>query len=142
MEKTESFFGGIDVLVNNAGFNDGMGLETPPEKFMNSVRTNLLHVYAMTHFSLPGIIVHTDQYAILLVIRNLPLYYQVPVHLPILWFVTELHLYLQHKPSGSPYLFQIPFSLDYQDIPGFFGVFSWNNDFWSKHSINWYSPNS
>jgi len=53
VEKTLSFFGGIDVLVNNAGFNDGMGLETPPEKFMNSVRTNLLHVYAMTHYSLP-----------------------------------------------------------------------------------------
>ena len=53
VEKTVSFFGGIDVLVNNAGFNDGMGLETPPEKFMDSVRTNLLHVYSMTHFSLP-----------------------------------------------------------------------------------------
>ena len=52
VEKTVSFFGGIDVLVNNAGFNDGLGLETPPEEFMNSVRTNLLHVYAMTHFSL------------------------------------------------------------------------------------------
>ena len=48
-----SFFGGIDVLVNNAGFNDGLGLETPPEEFMSSVRTNLLHVYAMTHYSLP-----------------------------------------------------------------------------------------
>ena len=53
VEKTVSFFGGIDVLVNNAGFNDGLGLETPPEEFMNSVRTNLLHVYAMTHYSLP-----------------------------------------------------------------------------------------
>ena len=51
VEKTISFFGRIDVLVNNAGFNDGLGLETPPEKFMNSVRANLLHVYAMTHFS-------------------------------------------------------------------------------------------
>ena len=53
VEKTVSFFGGIDVLVNNAGFNDGLGLETPPEEFMSSVRTNLLHVYAMTHYSLP-----------------------------------------------------------------------------------------
>ncbi len=52
VEKTVSFFGGIDVLVNNAGFNDGLGLETPPEEFMNSVCTNLLHVYAMTHYSL------------------------------------------------------------------------------------------
>ncbi|MBG56441.1 MAG: short-chain dehydrogenase [Deltaproteobacteria bacterium] len=53
VEKTVSIFGGIDVLVNNAGFNDGLGLETPPEEFMNSVRTNLLHVYAMAHYSLP-----------------------------------------------------------------------------------------
>ena len=52
VEKTVSFFGGIDVLVNNAGFNDGLGLEIPPEEFMNSVRNNLLHVYAMTHYSL------------------------------------------------------------------------------------------
>ncbi len=53
VENTVSFFGGIDVLVNNAGFNDGLGIETPPEKFMDSVRTNLLHVYSMTHYSLP-----------------------------------------------------------------------------------------
>ncbi|MBS1254943.1 MAG: Dihydroanticapsin 7-dehydrogenase [Deltaproteobacteria bacterium] len=53
VEQTVSCFGGIDVLVNNAGFNDGLGLETPPEEFMISVQTNLLHVYAMTHYSLP-----------------------------------------------------------------------------------------
>lgn len=53
VEQTVSLFGGIDVLVNNAGFNDGLGLETPPEEFMISVRTNLLHVYAMTHYALP-----------------------------------------------------------------------------------------
>jgi len=46
-------FGGLDVLVNNAGFNDGLGLETPPEDFMISVQNNLLHVYAMTHYALP-----------------------------------------------------------------------------------------
>ena len=53
VEMTVSFFGGIDVLVNNAGFNDGLGLDTAPEEFMDSVRTNLLHVYSMTHYSLP-----------------------------------------------------------------------------------------
>ena len=53
VEKTVSFFGGIDVLVNNAGFNDGLGLDTAPDEFMDSVRTNLLHVYSMTHYSLP-----------------------------------------------------------------------------------------
>ena len=53
IEQTVSLFGGLDVLVNNAGFNDGLGLETPPEDFMISVQNNLLHVYAMTHFALP-----------------------------------------------------------------------------------------
>ena len=53
VEQTVSWFGGLDVLVNNAGFNDGLGLETSPEDFMTSVQNNLLHVYAMTHYSLP-----------------------------------------------------------------------------------------
>jgi len=55
MEQTVSLFGGLDVLVNNAGFNDGLGLETSPEDFMTSVQNNLLHVYAMTHYALPQI---------------------------------------------------------------------------------------
>ena len=53
IEQTVSLFGGLDVLVNNAGFNDGLGLETPPEDFMISLQNNLLHVYAMTHYALP-----------------------------------------------------------------------------------------
>jgi len=53
VEQTVSWFGELDVLVNNAGFNDGLGLETSPEDFMTSVQNNLLHVYAMTHYSLP-----------------------------------------------------------------------------------------
>ena len=53
VEQTILMFGGLDVLVNNAGFNDGLGLETPPEEFMISVQNNLLHVYAMTHYALP-----------------------------------------------------------------------------------------
>ena len=55
VEQTVSWFGGLDVLVNNAGFNDGLGLETSPEDFMTSVQNNLLHVYAMTHYALPQI---------------------------------------------------------------------------------------
>ena len=55
IEQTVSWFGGLDVLVNNAGFNDGLGLETSPEDFMTSVQNNLLHVYAMTHYALPQI---------------------------------------------------------------------------------------
>lgn len=41
----------VDVLVNNAGFNDAVSLDAPPSKFMESVRRGLLHVYALTHFS-------------------------------------------------------------------------------------------
>jgi len=55
VEQTVSWFGGLDVLVNNAGFNDGLGLETSPVDFMTSVQNNLLHVYAMTHYALPQI---------------------------------------------------------------------------------------
>lgn len=39
----------IDVLVNNAGYNDGIDLEQPPEKFMASLQANLSHVYTLTH---------------------------------------------------------------------------------------------
>jgi L-fucose dehydrogenase len=46
-------FGGIDVLVNNAGVNDGAGLGAGLEAFERSLRSNLLHVYAMTHHALP-----------------------------------------------------------------------------------------
>ncbi len=42
-------FRAIDVLVNNAGSNDAVSLDAPPEKFLESIRRNLLHVYAVTH---------------------------------------------------------------------------------------------
>lgn len=47
-------FGRIDALVNNAGVNDGVGLEKgTPELFVASLRRNLLHYYEMAHFALP-----------------------------------------------------------------------------------------
>ena len=55
VEQTVSWFGGLDVLVNIAVFIEGLGLETSPEDFMTSVKNNLLHVYAMTHYALPQI---------------------------------------------------------------------------------------
>jgi L-fucose dehydrogenase len=45
-------FGRIDILVNNAGVNDGAGLGAGVERFETSLRANLVHVYAMTHFAL------------------------------------------------------------------------------------------
>jgi len=47
-------YGRIDGLVNNAGVNDGVGLASgSPERFMESLRQNLLHYYAMAHYALP-----------------------------------------------------------------------------------------
>jgi len=44
----------IDGLVNNAGVNDGCGLENgSPEKFMASLQKNLSHYYNLAHYALP-----------------------------------------------------------------------------------------
>lgn len=41
-------------LVNNAGVNDGIGLEHgTPEQFAQSLGQNLVHYYAMMHYALP-----------------------------------------------------------------------------------------
>jgi L-fucose dehydrogenase len=46
--------GRIDGLVNNAGANDGVGLaDGDPTRFLESLRQNLLHYYAMAHYALP-----------------------------------------------------------------------------------------
>jgi L-fucose dehydrogenase len=46
----------IDALVNNAGVNDGVGLEIgSPEKFVESLERNLLHYYNIAHYSLPAL---------------------------------------------------------------------------------------
>jgi L-fucose dehydrogenase len=47
-------FGRIEGLVNNAGVNDGVGLESGNYgRFMESLHNNLLHYYLMAHFALP-----------------------------------------------------------------------------------------
>ncbi len=47
-------FGQIDGLVNNAGANDNIGLESgTPEKFIQSLNNNAGHYYYMAHFTLP-----------------------------------------------------------------------------------------
>ncbi len=52
MEK----FGRIDGLVNNAGVNDGVGLENGSyEAFMASLHKNVVHYYLMAHFALPAL---------------------------------------------------------------------------------------
>jgi L-fucose dehydrogenase len=47
-------YGRIEGLVNNAGVNDGVGLESGNyERFMGSIHNNLVHYYLMAHFALP-----------------------------------------------------------------------------------------
>lgn len=47
-------YGRIDGLVNNAGANDGVGLANgDPERFLESLRQNLVHYYSMAHYALP-----------------------------------------------------------------------------------------
>ena len=51
-----SQFNRIDGLVNNAGVNDGVGLESGGyEKFMASLHKNVVHYYLMAHFALPAL---------------------------------------------------------------------------------------
>lgn len=54
VEETAEKFGRIDGIVNNAGVNDGVGLESgSPEKFMASLQLNLSHYYNLVHYALP-----------------------------------------------------------------------------------------
>jgi L-fucose dehydrogenase len=54
IDTIERTHGRIDGLVNNAGANDGVGLANgDPERFLESLRQNLLHYYSMAHFALP-----------------------------------------------------------------------------------------
>jgi L-fucose dehydrogenase len=52
--KTREKFGRIDGLVNNAGVNDGVGLESGDySRFVESLHRNLVHYYLMAHHALP-----------------------------------------------------------------------------------------
>jgi NAD(P)-dependent dehydrogenase (short-subunit alcohol dehydrogenase family) len=44
----------IDALINNAGINDKVGLESGgPKEYVASLERNLLHYYNMAHYALP-----------------------------------------------------------------------------------------
>jgi L-fucose dehydrogenase len=46
----------LDGLVNNAGVNDGVGLETGDyQRFMASMHKNLIHYYLLAHHALPAL---------------------------------------------------------------------------------------
>lgn len=57
VRKTTQKFGVIHGIVNNAGVNDGIGLENgSPEEFRKSVSTNLMHYYDLVYYALPHLI--------------------------------------------------------------------------------------
>jgi L-fucose dehydrogenase len=49
--ETVQTLGGLDILIHNAGVNDGVGLEQSPTEFMDSIQKNLFPLFAMTHFA-------------------------------------------------------------------------------------------
>jgi L-fucose dehydrogenase len=49
-------YGHIDGIVNNAGNNDGIGLEKgSPDEFLKSLNNNVGHFYYMVHYALPSL---------------------------------------------------------------------------------------
>ncbi|MBD0352351.1 MAG: SDR family oxidoreductase [Flavisolibacter sp.] len=57
VQKTIQQFGRIEGLVNNAGVNDGVGLEKGSyQGFVESLHRNLVHYYLMAHHALPYLI--------------------------------------------------------------------------------------
>ncbi len=57
IDSVMAMHGRIDGLVNNAGVNDGIGLENGSyEGFMASMHKNLVHYYLMAHYALPALI--------------------------------------------------------------------------------------
>ena len=48
-------FGGLHGLVNNAGVNDGVGLEAGRAAFVASLGKNLIHYYLMAHLCLDAL---------------------------------------------------------------------------------------
>ena len=56
VEAALARFGRMDGLVNNAGVNDRVGLETgDTDGFLLSLRRNLVHYYDMARFALPAL---------------------------------------------------------------------------------------
>ena len=51
--ETVLAFGHLDGLVNNAGINDGVGLDAGRHAFVQSLEKNLIHYYVMAHYCVP-----------------------------------------------------------------------------------------
>lgn len=47
--KISTEIGPIDILINNAGVNDGASIENGPSTFIHSLEKNLIHPFALLH---------------------------------------------------------------------------------------------
>jgi L-fucose dehydrogenase len=56
VQQVMAHFGRIDGLVNNAGINDGVGLDAGRDAFVESLERNLIHYYTMAHLCVPYLI--------------------------------------------------------------------------------------
>jgi NAD(P)-dependent dehydrogenase (short-subunit alcohol dehydrogenase family) len=52
VEAALDAFGHIDIVVNNAGVNDGAALENGTKAFMRSIQLNLFHYFSVVHYAL------------------------------------------------------------------------------------------
>lgn len=48
-------YGRIDIVINNVGVNDGVGLDSSAEEFMDSLRLNLVSYFLITKYALPSL---------------------------------------------------------------------------------------
>ncbi|QKJ32281.1 SDR family oxidoreductase [Mucilaginibacter mali] len=56
IDEVMARFGRIEGVVNNAGLNDGVGLEDGDyDRFISSLHNNLVHYYLMVHYALPAL---------------------------------------------------------------------------------------
>lgn len=51
--KTIQKYGRIDIIINNVGVNDGVGLKATYEEFMESLKLNLASYFLLTKYALP-----------------------------------------------------------------------------------------
>ena len=49
-------YGRMDIIVNNAGANDGIGLRHTPQEFAGSLQRNLVHCFVLVHHALDHLI--------------------------------------------------------------------------------------
>ena len=55
VSRTLEAHGKVDILINNAGVNDGVGFGASAEQFMDSLKLNLVHYFLMAKYALDSI---------------------------------------------------------------------------------------